>query len=296
MRRDDECPKPSEPHRSLVRKPIAIVLGTNEIASAIAVFLHRSGRSVILAHDPALPVIRRGMAFYDAVFGDFAWMDHIKAKRIDFIADIFKLFECPEHVAVTTMGVTDLMVIGRIDILVDARMHKRSIKPDLRRLALTTVGVGPGFKVHSNCNVAIETRPDHQGLILLDGETEPQDQTISSVLGGIGPERFVYAPAKGRWRTALDIGVRVFKGVVIGHIDGISLLAPMDGVLRGLARDDCEVPAGVKIVEIDPRGRACRWTGMDERCRAIAGAVMQATRRREVEYAFLASKQNILFH
>jgi hypothetical protein len=296
MSRSDAFHSPSHSNRRFARKPIAIVLGTNEIASAIAVYLQRSGRSVILSHDPTIPVIRRGMAFYDALFGDFAWVDDVKAKRIDYIADIFKLFESQDQVAVSMMGVTDLMVIGGIDILVDARMDKRSIKPDLRGLAETAVGLGPGFKVHGNCDVAIETRPDQQGLVLRDGETKMQDRTISTALGGIGAERFVYAPTLGRWRTALDIGVRVFKGVVIGHIDGKPLTAPMDGVLRGLARDDCEVPAGVKIVEIDPRGRACRWSGMDERCQAIAEAVMQATRQHEAVRAFLGSKPSILMH
>jgi hypothetical protein len=50
----------------------------------------------------------------------------------------------------------------------------------------------------------------------------------------------------------------------------------MDGFLRGIARDGVHAARGVKLVEIDPRGRASNWTGTDERGRAIAEAVVRA--------------------
>jgi len=42
---------------------LAVILGTDEIASAVAVNLYRSGYCVVLSHDPLPPVIRRKMAF-----------------------------------------------------------------------------------------------------------------------------------------------------------------------------------------------------------------------------------------
>lgn len=293
MRRDDAIFLLRRSHRT---PPFAIILGTNEIASAIAVFLRRSGRRVVLAHDPEIPVIRRGMAFHDALFGDFAWVDEIRAKRADYIGNLFSLFEDDGLVAVTRMGLTDLMVAGKVEILVDARMHKRSVRPDLRGLADMSFGVGPGFVPRQNCDIAIETRPDLAGLVIGEGQTKPQDKSIPGLLGGVGRERFIYSRNSGRWRTALDIGVRVFKDVVIGHLDGLALAAPIDGVLRGLARDDCDIPAGVKIAEIDPRGRACRWSGMDERCETIAQAVMRGTRLKEAELAFFEQQPSNLRH
>ena len=52
--------------------------------------------------------------------------------------------------------------------------------------------------------------------------------------------------------------------------------APIDGFLRGVARDGVEILQGVKIVEIDPRGRSANWTGTDERGRTIAEATAKA--------------------
>ena len=46
--------------------------------------------------------------------------------------------------------------------------------------------------------------------------------------------------------------------------------------LRGVVRDGTEVPARVKLLEVDPRGRHACWTEIDERGRAIAEATLKA--------------------
>jgi hypothetical protein len=107
------------------------------------------------------------------------------------------------------------------------------------------------------------------------GWTDAADGVASS-LGDVGSERFVYSQSAGRWRTPIEIGTRVYKDLVLGHLSGIPVLAPRDGILRGIARDGSEVPAGVKLLEIDPRGRHAQWTGIDERGRSIAKATMRA--------------------
>ena len=50
-------------------RPLAFILGTNEIASAVAVHMHRAGWAHILSNDPFPPVIRRQMGYYDVLFG-----------------------------------------------------------------------------------------------------------------------------------------------------------------------------------------------------------------------------------
>jgi hypothetical protein len=102
-------------------------------------------------------------------------------------------------------------------------------------------------------------------------------------LGGAGAERFVYSHAPGRWHCAVDIGTRVFKNFPIGILNGAAVPAPLDGILRGVVRDGTEVPAGVKLLEIDPRGRRACWTGIDERGAAIARATMAAIARKMSE-------------
>jgi xanthine dehydrogenase accessory factor len=258
-----------------VRNRLAIVLGSNEVASAVAVHLHRAGLGVVMSNDPFPPVIRRRMAFHDALYGDPAAVDGIAGERADDCVQIFKALRRPDKVQMSWLALPDLLPIGPLEVLVDARMQKHRVKPDLRRLARLGVGLGPGFSTSVNCDVAIETRPGRNGLVVRDGWTDEPDG-VASPLGGVGAERFQYSQTSGRWHTAIDIGNRVFKGFVLGHLAGSPVRAPCDGILRGIARDGCEVPQGVKLLEIDCRGRHAQWSGIDERGRTIATAVTHA--------------------
>jgi len=263
--------------------PLAVVLGTNEIASAVAHHMLRAGFGVVMCDDPDLPVIRRGMAFHDALHGDLVSLDGLSAIRVDSATLAYFTACRRERVVVTDLGLVDLLAIARFDALVDARMNKYAAIPDLRHLAGVSIGLGPGFAVDVNCDVAIETHPTRNGAILDRGATSRADREPAR-LGSFGRERLVYSHAAGLWHSAHEIGMRAFRGMVIGHLAGEVVMAPIDGVVRGLARDGIEVPAGVKIVEIDPRGRgAARWTGIDERARWIAEATLTATVRR-LEY------------
>ncbi|ALK09142.1 xanthine dehydrogenase [Blastochloris viridis] len=261
------------------RRPLAVILGTNEIASAVAVFLHRQHYSVVLSYDPNPPVIRRGMAFHDVLYDDPCQLEGVVGQRAETWPELVYALSAPDAVAVTRLGLTDLIVHGQIAVLVDARMQKYAVTPDLRHLAGVTVGLGPGFRVGFNCDVAVETRPANNGKVVDAGTTDAADG-IPSLLGEFGRERLVYSDRAGRWRTAIEIGTRVFRGFTVGHLDGLPVAAPLDGMLRGVVRDGLLVPARTKLLEVDPRGRKARWTGIDERPRAIAFATLQAVRRR----------------
>jgi hypothetical protein len=154
-------------------------------------------------------------------------------------------------------------------------MQKYQMTPDLRRLARLTIGLGPGFAGGTNCDIAVETRPGKAGRIIQQGSTDAPDG-VPPYLGGRREERFVRAEVCGRWHTAIEIGTRVFKDFVVGHLGNTPVRAPFDGILRGIVRDGTEIPAGVKLVEIDPRGRKASFTGIDDRGRVIAKAVTKA--------------------
>ena len=256
-------------------RPLAIVLGLNEIASAVATQLTRAGHAVAMSHDPFPPVIRRAMSFHDALFGDAANVEGVRGERAESAIEFATVLSRPRRVAVTPLDLTDLLAIRSPFALIDARMQKHRVTPDFRGLARTTVGLGPNFVVGVNCDVAIETKPARNGSIVADGATEAADGQARA-LGGVGRERFVYSEHGGLWHTPVDIGMRVFKGFVLGHLDGRPVQASIDGVLRGLARDGTRMPANVKLLEIDPRGRKAKWTGIDERGREIANAVVSA--------------------
>ncbi len=261
------------------RLPLAVVMGTNEIASAIAVALTRSGYAVVMSHDPFPPVIRRGMAFYDALFGDPSDIGGVSGERAENLLEIAEVLAQRDKVAVTPLSLTDLLALRAADVLVDARMQKHRLTPDFRRLARLTLGLGPKFAVGVNCDIAIETLPARAGAVLDRGATAEADSQARD-LGGVGRERFVYSDREGIWRSPIDVGMWVPRDFVLGRLEGLPLHAPMDGFVRGVARDGVAVPQGVKIVEIDPRKRAACWTGTDERGRQLATACLKAIKAR----------------
>ncbi|MEP9348964.1 xanthine dehydrogenase [Xanthobacter sp. KR7-225] len=262
--------------------PFAVILGTNEIASAVAVHLFWAGFGVVMSHDPMPPVIRRRMAFHDALYDDAASVAGVVAARVESSVEIRERLAAGAGVLVTELGLLDLIVIGAIDILVDGRMNKYQVTPDLRRLGRLAVGLGPGFSSDVNCDVAVETRPGIAGRVITGGATAPPDGVPSS-LGGQQAARFARAEVAGRWHTAIEIGTRVYKDFIIGYLGAAPVRAPFDGIVRGVARDGIEVPQGVKLLEIDPRGRAACWTGIDKRAGAIAKGVIRALARQAAE-------------
>ena len=261
-----------QPPRQTVR---AVVLGTNEIASAVAVYLSRWGCRVVMSHDPMPPVIRRGMSFHDALYGELVPLEGVWGINCDHSLEIMEELTHGSRVIVTRLGLSHLLPVGGFGLIVDARMHKADTMPMLRYLAPVTIGLGPGFIAQVNCDVAIETHPDFIGQILTEGATMLADH-IPTSLGTLKHERFVYSSIAGRWSTPLDVGARVYKDLTLGKLGSCEVLAPQDGFLRGIARDGTEVPASVKLVEIDPRGRNAQWTGLDHRAKSIAEATLNA--------------------
>lgn len=245
----------------------AVVLGANEIASAVAVDLRRAGWSVVLADDPTRPVLRRGMALYDALFGDPAQIGGVRAERANATVEIIAAMNGDPDVVITAMGLLDLIVLGHIDQLVDARLRRGGAPPDLRGLARTATGLGEGYVAGVNCDIAI-------------GEhVAPRSAADSHA------RSLILASSDGVWRTPMDIGAHVFKGLALGKLDEIAIAAPVDGVLVGMVRDGVAVSEGAPLVEIDQRIRQARWNGLDPRGKAYARATLNAIREHDARRA-----------
>ena len=89
----------------------AVILGTNEIASAIGIQLVRAGYCTVLSHDPDPPVIRRKMAFHDALFTDTTQLEGIVAERVDDGVQVYQALRTPARVFVTWLGLLDLLPV-----------------------------------------------------------------------------------------------------------------------------------------------------------------------------------------
>nr|WP_312010280.1 hypothetical protein [Bradyrhizobium cenepequi] len=161
-------------------RPFTLVLGTDEIASAIATKLTEATFAVVMSHDAFPPVMRRGMSFHGSLFDELCEVDGVVGERADTLREIARIHAEPHKVAVTEMHLTEIMGLRSPLVIVDSRMQKHRVTPDLRGVARFTVGVGPRFEVGINCDIAIETHPVETGAIVSRGITKMADGRAAS--------------------------------------------------------------------------------------------------------------------
>ena len=255
---------------------VVVIRGSGDVGSAVAHLLLRSGYGVVV-HDverPAAP--RRGMAFADAIFDGACELDGVRARRIDDLVGLAESCAARAEVCVTTAGLGFVLAAVQPAVLVDARMRKREEPEPEMDLAPLTIGLGPNFVAGQTTHLAIETQWGAAlGEVVTAGATRALAGEPRS-FDGHGRDRFVYAPAAGRLRTGASIGDRVHAGDVVATIGEEPLLAPLDGILRGLTHDDVPVARGQKVVEVDPRGDVSSAIGIGVRPRRIAEGVLRA--------------------
>lgn len=215
------------------------------------------------------------MAFADAVFDGRAMLDGVDAMIVRDLDELRSLLSTPTVISVTVADFAAVLATVVPDVLIDARMRKRA-QPEVQRgLAKLTIGLGPNFIAGETTDLVVETGWEALGRVVTGGPSLPF-RGEPRALGGHGRDRYVYASSDGIFRTKLDVGDPVARGDVVAEIGGSVLTAPLDGVLRGLTRDGVRVPAGTKVIEVDPRGTAAEVRGIGERPRRIAEAVLSA--------------------
>jgi xanthine dehydrogenase accessory factor len=259
--------------------PVAIVLGSGDVGSAVAHALHGAGCAVVLidAADPPWP--RRGMAFVDAWYVGTAELEGVGACFCASVRSIPTVLDRHRMIAATTWSWPGVAAALLPVALVDARMAKRAASPRLKgTLAhdLLTIGLGPGFCAGEHVDIAIETAwGTDLGAVIERGESRPFEGEPRP-LGGAGRERYVYAPCAGRLETRRRIGERVATGEIVAAIGDHPLAAPLAGTLRGLSARGARIAQGQKVVEVDPRGDPALCFGIGARPQRIAAGVCGA--------------------
>ncbi|MBI4988580.1 MAG: hypothetical protein HZC23_07130 [Rhodocyclales bacterium] len=263
---------------------LCLVRGCGDIGSAVAHALFSAGHAVLI-HDVAEPSFaRRGMAFTNAMFDESATLDGVTGRRTADVFSIRRMLEQRREVPLAALGFMKLIDYLRPQVLIDARMNKRSVPERQAGLAPLTIGLGPNFVAGETTDLVVETAWEALGRIIeagsslpLSGEPRPID--------GHGRERYVYAPADGRFETGCVIGAKVSRGETVACIGTAVIRAPLDGCLRGITHAGASVKAGTKVVEIDPRGDPARSFGIAERPKMLALAVLAAVAGRHRQEA-----------
>ncbi|RMF03481.1 MAG: molybdenum hydroxylase, partial [Chloroflexi bacterium] len=144
-----------------------------------------------------------------------------------------------------------------------------------RSHAPLVIALGPGFSAGSDCHAVIETQRGHWlGRVIESGPAQPNSGTPGAVNGHTN--RVLRAPAAGHVQPRINIGDPVRAGQTIATVGNLPVVAPFDGVLRGLVHPNVLVTPGLKIGDLDPRGVVEHCFHISDKSLAVGGGVLEA--------------------
>lgn len=253
---------------------IVLLRGGGDLASGVALRLHRSGIRVVVTELPEPLVVRRLVSFAQAVYQREIQVEDVCARLVNHISDIeTQLMKGIIPVVVDP----DAKIIETLRpvVLVDGRMLKQPPDTDLLTARLT-IGLGPGFIAGKTCHAVVETRRGHHlGRVIWQGLAEA-DTGIPENVAAHGAERVLRAPASGVMRALANIGDHVEADQPIAEVSGQIVTAPFKGILRGLLYPGLRVSPAMKIGDVDPRDDPCYCYQVSDKALAIGGGVLEA--------------------
>jgi xanthine dehydrogenase accessory factor len=251
-----------------------MVRGGGDLATGVAVRLHRSGFAVLVTEQRQPLAVRRLVAFAEAVYAGEVEIEEVCGRLVQDVTEA--LHACEQGIVPVLVDpqVESLPVFDPI-ALVDGRMRKSP--PDVGLSAAPfVIGLGPGFTAGTDCHAVIETNRGHDlGRVFWQGSAQP-DTGVPEQVAGYDVDRVLRAPSDGVFRGEVQLGVRVHRGDLIAYVDERPLKATFDGVLRGLLHDGLEVTAGMKVGDVDPRGDPSYCYRISDKSLAIGGGALEA--------------------
>lgn len=253
---------------------LVLIRGAGDLASGIALRLHRAHLRVVMTDLPKPTAIRRTVCFSQAVLFDTWQVEDVTAQRADSPEAAYEILRAG-RIPVLPDAQAACRAWLRPDVLVDAILAKRNLGTAMHDAPLV-IGVGPGFTAGQDCHAVIETMRGHTlGRVIRAGSAIP-NTNIPGLIGGFAGERVLRAPADGVFHQLLDIGAQVRAGDVAGEVDGKPMVCTIAGVLRGILADGTPVFAGMKAGDVDPRAQADYCRTASDKAIAIGGGVLQA--------------------
>lgn len=262
-------------------KPLILIRGGGDLASGVALRLHRVGFQAVILELPAPLAVRRTVCFSEAVYEGMYTVEDVTARLVS--ADQFQVaLEAGEIPVLIDPQANVLrnqfLTSPQSTFVVDARLLKSAPEPLAMDVALH-IGLGPGFCAGDNCHAVIETRRSHTlGRVLWSGETQPDSGQPEG-----DPRRVLRAPISGNVNPLKQIGEHCKEGEVIAVIshgddvrDQYSVISPFDGILRGLIHPHVMVTEGMKIGDIDPRDDLSICSLVSDKALSVGGGVLEA--------------------
>ena len=253
---------------------LVVIKGAGDLASGIAVRLHRSRFDIVMTDLPVPTAVRRTVAFSEAIRLGAAEVEDVKAKRAESIEEVRS---CIAKGIIPVMPDPEAKIIQELrpEVVVDAIIAKRNTGTHIDDAPLV-IGVGPGFTAGTDCHAVVETQRGHNlGRVIWKGSAAP-NTGVPGNIGGQTINRLIKASADGIFHPERKIGDIVKEGERVGNVDGVPVYARTDGIIRGLLQDGVRVTRGLKSGDVDPRGKVIDYMTVSDKAAAIGGGVLEA--------------------
>ena len=213
---------------------LVLIRGAGDLATGVALRLHRCGFSLILTELAAPTAVRRTVAFSDAVYRGSATVESVTSHLCQTEAKVRAALHA--HIPAVIVDPTGASIARyHPDVLVDAMLAKRNLGTRISDAPLV-VALGPGFTAGVDCHCVIETKRGHTlGNIIWKGSAIP-NTGIPGNVGGYTLERLIRASADGVMEPKACIGECVEKGQIVALTGGKPVHAQMSGIVRGMRR------------------------------------------------------------
>ncbi|OIJ14506.1 hypothetical protein BKP35_06405 [Anaerobacillus arseniciselenatis] len=253
---------------------LVVIKGAGDLATGVAHRLFQCGFSILMLEVPKPTVIRRTVAFADAVYNNITTVEGVTAvlaENYDEINQALSLNQIPIFVDPEWKSIQHFQPI----VVIDAILAKKNLGTSLQDAPLV-IGLGPGFTAGEDVHAVVETQRGHYlGTVIYSGEAIA-DSGVPGEIGGYSKERLIRSPAKGVFDSEKQIGETVTAGELVAKVGNDPVYAPISGILRGLLHSGLEVKKGTKIGDIDPRDVSEHIDSISDKARSISGGVLEA--------------------
>lgn len=253
------------------QRPI-VVIGCDEVGSAIACLLHRAGTPIVIVDAADPPCARRGMSYADAWYVGGATLNGIDACFCSSVKSIPPVIKRGEMIAATTWSWEGVAAAVHPLAVIETRYGRITTAAACRPLALADA-------------LAVGVRATGVGGwpadIVVGDSTDSASADAWTSRDTVGAFVRTAAPHTGRFRTRCEIAEYVDTGDVVGELGEFAVVARASGVLRGLAPRGARIARGDLLTEIDTRGEPASCFGIADPVRVLAERVAAAIRRRD---------------
>jgi xanthine dehydrogenase accessory factor len=253
--------------------PLVIIRGGGDLATGVALRLHRVGFQIAILELDKPVAVRRTVSFSEAVYEGIQTVEGVTSRLVsaDQIQVTLEAGEIPVLIdpAANILN-NQFLTSPSSTFLVDARLLKTQPEALPGRVALH-VGLGPGFTAGADCDAVIETRRGHTlGRVYWEGQTTPDSRQPDG-----DPRRVLRAPDSGMLESFKAIGDYCREGETIAQVNGKPIISPFDGLLRGLIHPKVEVSEGMKVGDVDARNDPSMLRLVSDKSLAVAGGVLE---------------------